>query len=143
MSQENVEIARRGMDALNKRDIDSLAPLVTADFEWFPAMTEIVEGGSFKGRAGLETYAAEIEETWEEARIVAEEFRDLGDPVLILYRVELRGRGSGVPVTASQTAIVDFCDRKISRSAPTSTTPRRCVRRASPSRGCGRRTGSW
>jgi hypothetical protein len=37
---------------------------------------------------------------WEEFRVVAEEVRDLDAMVLVFMRLEGRGKGSGVPVTA-------------------------------------------
>ena len=38
MSRENVEVAKRVVDAYNRRDVDGLfAELATPDFEWWPA----------------------------------------------------------------------------------------------------------
>jgi hypothetical protein len=53
MSQENVEVAERAMNAFNRRDIDAFIQQTTADFEWFPALGMAVEGGSFRGREGV------------------------------------------------------------------------------------------
>ena len=50
MSQENVEVAKRAIDAYNRRDVDDFAELTTPDFEFFPAMDRLVEGGSHRGR---------------------------------------------------------------------------------------------
>src|SRR6202011_4168764 len=67
------------MDAFNRRDADLIADLTTPDFEWFPALPGNVEGGGYRGREGIETYLGEIRDTWEELRVVGDEFRDLGD----------------------------------------------------------------
>jgi ketosteroid isomerase-like protein len=115
MSQENVEIVRRGIDAFNRRDLDGLDELMTGDCEWLPAMPGIVAGDSYRGRDGLEAYLADLAATWEALRIVADETRDLGDSVLVLGRLEGRGRGSGVPVDAPIGVLDDFRDGKISR----------------------------
>jgi hypothetical protein len=56
MSRENVEIAEHAMDAFNRRDVDAFVEPTTADFEWFPALGMAVEGGSFKGSEGVESY---------------------------------------------------------------------------------------
>jgi hypothetical protein len=37
MSQANVEIAERGIDAFNRRDVEAFAEVTALDFEWFPA----------------------------------------------------------------------------------------------------------
>ena len=49
MSQANVEIAKRVMDAYNRGDVDSFAEVATADFEWFPALPRVVEGEGYVG----------------------------------------------------------------------------------------------
>jgi ketosteroid isomerase-like protein len=54
MSQQNVEIVERLNDAYNRRDVDDLAELVTEDFEWTTTNAGLFEGGSFRGRAGIE-----------------------------------------------------------------------------------------
>jgi len=58
----------------------------------------------------------EISSTWEALRAVAEEFRDLGDRVLVLGRMEGRGTGSGVPVGAPLGMVFDFRGGKVSRA---------------------------
>lgn len=116
MSQQNVEIAKRSIDAFNRRDIDAYDDLYTPDFEWLPAFPGTVEGDGYVGREGIERYFGEITDTWEEFRAVAEEFRDLGDRVLLLGRFEGRGKGSGVPVDAQLATVYNFRDGKVSRS---------------------------
>jgi ketosteroid isomerase-like protein len=115
MSQENVEIAGQGIDAYNGRDIDAFADLTTADFEWFPALDRTVEARSYRGREGIETYLGEVRNTWEELHVLGDEIRDLGDRVLVLGRVEGRGRGSGVQVDAPVGFVIDFRGVKVSR----------------------------
>jgi ketosteroid isomerase-like protein len=115
MSAENVEIAKLLLDAYNRRDLDAFDDLCTPDYEWFPALVRGFEGGSYRGREGAEAYYRDIRETWEELRVVAEEFRDLGDRVLVLGRMEGRGIGSGVPVDAPLASVYDFCGHKLSR----------------------------
>jgi ketosteroid isomerase-like protein len=115
MSQANVEIVKRGIVAYNRRDIDAFADLTTADFEWFPALDSTVEARSYRGREGIETYLGDIRNTWEELHVVGDEIRDLGDRVLVLGRVEGRGRGSGVQVDAPVGFVLDFRGVKVSR----------------------------
>jgi len=108
MSQENVEIVRRGIDAFNHRNVDVLVTLVTPDFAWFPALPGLVEGDGYRGRDGIEMYFEEISNTWDELRVLGGEFRDLGDRVVVLGRTEGRGRGSGVQVDAPLAAVYDL-----------------------------------
>lgn len=115
MSQAHVEVARRVEEAFNRRDVDAIVALAVVGFEWFPAMPGTHPGGSFTGREGIETYLADIDATWEDYRSVPGEFRDLDDRVLMLGRLEGRGRGSGAWVHSPQGTVVDFLGAKICR----------------------------
>jgi ketosteroid isomerase-like protein len=103
-----VEIAERFVDAYNRRDVDALAELVTEDFEWITTNAGLVEGGSFRGRTGIEAYFADVVNTWDENRISASELRDLGESVFGDLRIDARGRGSGIPVTTRMWSVSDF-----------------------------------
>ena len=114
MSQESVEIVKRLVDAFNKRDVDAFAEITTPDFEWTTSMTA-VEGEIFWGREGIETYFGRMKDAWDEFLALADSYRDLGDRVLWLGRLEGRGRSSGVPVSAPLDILYDLRDGKISR----------------------------
>ena len=114
MSQENVEVVKRAVNAFNRRDLDGLEELGTPDIEWITSMGAI-EGEPFRGREGGDTYLARLTDAWEEFRTVAENVRDLGDRVLMLGQVEGRGKGSGVPVNMPLAQVYDFRDGKVSR----------------------------
>jgi ketosteroid isomerase-like protein len=115
MSQENVEIVRRAIEAFNRRDFDGYDELSTPDSEWVTSMGAI-EGEIFRGREGAETYLERLNDAWEEFHTVAEDLRDLGDHVLMLGRVEGRGKGSGVPVDMPLAQIFYFRDGRICRT---------------------------
>src|SRR5207244_1347748 len=100
MSRQSVEAVKNGMEAFNRRDADALAELTTLDYELLPALAATVERGSYRGREGINPYFADLGDTWEVARMFGEEFRDLRDRVLVLGRLQARGRGGGVPVDA-------------------------------------------
>jgi ketosteroid isomerase-like protein len=112
----NVQIAKRVIDAFNDRDLDAMFECVNEDVEWFPAMPVTFGGGALRGRAGIESYIREVNDTWEEYSVVGHDFRDLGgEQVLVLSRVEGRGAGSGGLVDAAMGQIFDFRDGKIAR----------------------------
>jgi ketosteroid isomerase-like protein len=115
MSQDNVEIAKRVVDAFNRRDVEDFFLLAAPDFEWFPAMAGTVEGGGYRGRDGIEKYLVDIGEAWEEYRVFAEEFRDLDDRVVMLGRIEGRGRGSHAWIDSPTGTIFEFLGGKMSR----------------------------
>ncbi len=116
MSRDKVGVAKRMVDAYNHRDVDGLfAELATPDFQWYPGIVRALGGGGYRGREGVERFTADTSENWEELQIIAEEFRDLGDRVLVLGRMKGRGKGSGVPVDQPFTTILDFRRDRIRR----------------------------
>jgi ketosteroid isomerase-like protein len=110
-----VETIKLLMDAVNRRDIDTYAGLTTSDFEWFPVFAARVEQDVYRGRAGIEKFLGEVDETWEEFRPIPEEYRDLGDRVLALGRLKTRGRASGAPAESPWAGVYDMRDGKVSR----------------------------
>jgi ketosteroid isomerase-like protein len=106
--EPNVEIVKRLMDAVNRRDVDTFALVTTTDLEWFPVFAARVEGNPYIGRHGIETFLAEVDETWEQFLPIPHEYRELGDRVLGLGRLKTRGRGSGVPVDSPWGGVYDL-----------------------------------
>jgi ketosteroid isomerase-like protein len=75
-----------------------------------------LDGGSYRGREGVERFAADTSEYSEELQNTVEEFRDLGDGVFVLGRLTGCGKGSGAPVDQPYASIVDFPGDRICRS---------------------------
>jgi ketosteroid isomerase-like protein len=116
MSSDKVDLARRFGEAYNRRDVDGIfAEFVNPDFEWWPALTRAYEGGCYRGREGVERFLADTSENWEELQGVPEEFRDLGDRVLTLGRLNGRGKGSSAPVEQPYALILDFREGRVWR----------------------------
>src|SRR2546421_8540749 len=113
MSQDNVEIAKRSVDAFNRRDVEALLELGTPDSVLSSQLLDA--SADFRGREGIERFYAMLSESWEEFRSVVDDYRDLGDRVLLLGRNTARGKGSGVTVEAPTAAVLDFRDGKVSR----------------------------
>ncbi len=73
MPRDKLDVARRVLDAYNRRDIDGLfAELATPDFVWYPVMVRGLDGGSYRGREGVERFNVDHSENWEELQGVAE-----------------------------------------------------------------------
>jgi hypothetical protein len=64
---------------------------------------------------GIERHFGVLCETWEEFRVVFDEFRDPDNGVLAFGRLEGRGRGGRVQVELSVGAVTDFRDGKVWR----------------------------
>jgi ketosteroid isomerase-like protein len=107
MSQEKVHAAMEAIDAFNRTDVDSFAKLTTPDFEWSPSMGAI-EGEIFRGRQGIVRYFESLAGAWDRFHILPDHLRQVGDTVVMLGRLEGRGKGSGVPVDASLGMVFDL-----------------------------------
>ena len=98
MSAENVEIVRRAIEGFNSRDFDACVELWDAEGEWIPAMAGAVEDNAYRGHVDLRRYFDELFESFSEVGLDDVELKDLGNRVLVLYTLSVRGRDSGVTV---------------------------------------------
>jgi ketosteroid isomerase-like protein len=109
MSQRNVQIVERAIDAFSRGDAVTFTELTTPDVEWTTGLGAI-EGEVFHGHEGVATYFARLDSAWDEFHFHAHEYRDLGDVVVALGRLEGIGRGGGVPVDSPVGAVWDLRD---------------------------------
>src|SRR5438445_7361926 len=93
MSQQNVELLHRAIDAFNRRDLDAYLALMDPGVEFTPYERAVEGLGPYRGHDGVRTW-------WEEAFAVLPDFsadlyevRDLGD--ITVARGRLRGIGAG------------------------------------------------
>ena len=110
-----MEICKQAMDAVNRGAFRDSPRVRNLRRRVGPRDGREVEGLSFHGLEGLEVFYAHTQETWEHVRVVGDDFRDLGNRVLMLGRLEGRGMGSGVPVRAFLALIFDLRGDKVSR----------------------------
>jgi SnoaL-like domain len=130
MSQENVEVVREAVDALNARNRERLRSVFHPEVEF----RSVAEQKVYRGYAGLVEYRRDVDATLDDFRTEEDRFLDADKGrVVHLYRVVARGLGSGAPVSQEMGA-VHFETARSSGSTPISTS-------ATPSKppGCGSR----
>jgi ketosteroid isomerase-like protein len=111
---ENVELARRGLEAFNRRDVPALMETCDPDVELFP-LRALLEGTSYRGEDGLRKFFDDIAEEWTELKVDAQEFREVGDSVLTLGVLHARGRASGIEGVWPMAWVSDVRDGKVVR----------------------------
>jgi hypothetical protein len=94
MSEENVEVFRRGMEAYNRRDIDAF-------LETFDPMAEIhpltlamfgQEATVYRGDEGIRQFIRDVAEALPQIQVKLLEIRDLGERIVASGRLHARGR---------------------------------------------------
>jgi len=97
MSQENVELMRKALEAFNRRDIDGLLKAIDPEVEWSPPVQ--LPGSSLqRGHDGVRRSVADMLDAFENLRADPERFIDQGDQVVALYYWRGQGSGSGISV---------------------------------------------
>jgi ketosteroid isomerase-like protein len=98
VSQANVELHRRGVEAFNARDIEALIDTFAPQGEFHSAFASI-GGAVYHGHDGLRNWHRDLKDTWgDQIRNEPERYFDLGQHTLLFYVLRGRGRQSGAEV---------------------------------------------
>ena len=115
MSEENVEIVRKVIDAVNRGDLDAWLGFLSPEVVW-ESLPLVGFRDVYRGRAEAREWLEQLLEVFEEAHVEIEEITALSDDrVLIVSRVTGRGRGSGVPVERPSWEVSWLADGLITR----------------------------
>lgn len=98
MSQENVEIVRRGYELFAAGDLEGVSALFSADAELADSGglgVADTAAGTWHGPGGFLRSTREALEAFEDYSVEAEEFIDAGEAVVVPVRISGRGRASG------------------------------------------------
>jgi ketosteroid isomerase-like protein len=108
MSDENVARFREWTEAVNRRDADWMVEHASSDVVWEPrrAGTE----GAFHGHEGLRAFIKDTEESFELFEGIVTEIRAIGDGVLGVGTIRIKGRGSGIETEIPVAGIFTFRD---------------------------------
>ena len=98
MSQANVEIAKRLVDAFNAHDREAFIAHCDPSAE-FRSVFAAVGGAVYHGHDELRNYFRDLEDAWgDEIRMEPEAYFDLGEHALLYLLFHGRGRLSGAEV---------------------------------------------
>ena len=110
MSQENVELVHRVLDAFNRRDLDAALALMHVDVE-FGSRIAAMEGG-FHGHDGIRRWWRTILDASPDRRIEILEVRDLDDMTLTRARARGHGGVSQIPYEETIWSVVRWRGEK-------------------------------
>jgi ketosteroid isomerase-like protein len=115
MSQENVEIVRRAVAALNARDLEGYLTCCTEDVELHTPLKAFV--GVYERRDGIKQWLVDVEDAAPDFHIDLQDVKAVGShQVLAFAHLGSTGRASGVPLAGDSGNVYDLVDGKIRRT---------------------------
>jgi ketosteroid isomerase-like protein len=115
VSEEIVALVRRGIEALNRRDIETVLHMCDPEVELVPAVVGGIEGTTFRGRDGYRRWFEQQSEVYDEVTFEPQDILAVGDQVVALYDTRVRGAGSGVELRSPGAAVFTFRAGRLTR----------------------------
>ena len=116
MSQENVEVVRRMLQAFADGGPDAMAEFWDPDIDWRAAEGAIDDVGEIHGPVAVRRYVQDWIDTFDDLSVAVEELRDVGDDrVLAIQRVNGRAKLSGTEIDLRYAVVNTVRDGKVVR----------------------------
>jgi ketosteroid isomerase-like protein len=96
MSQENVEIMRRGYAVLAEQGIEAVLALADPEFEATTPPSLASEPDTYRGHEGARRWFGSFGDAMEGVYFEGQEFTSVGDKVLVDTKLHARGRTTGI-----------------------------------------------
>jgi ketosteroid isomerase-like protein len=113
MSHQNIATFSRLVEALNRADVDTILSLVSHDVVFIAARSAVQ--GPYQGHPGVREFLADNAESFDLFHMEVGEVRDLGDELLVVGTIRIRGRRGGVETDIPVGGIARFADGKVTR----------------------------
>jgi ketosteroid isomerase-like protein len=117
MSEENVEAFQRGIEALNRRDIDSMLQEVDPDVSWRDAINEMFGGPAtmYRGHDAVRGLFQDLYDSFAEIEVEYPDVRDLGEQMVAIGRIRTRGNESGAETDSPVASFIEWRHAKAVR----------------------------
>ena len=115
MSNENLEIVKRGFDAFNERGVEGIIPLIHSDFEATTPPSLASEPDTYRGPDGIRRWFDSFDEVMDEIRWEPHRFREVGDRVVVEFTLRARGKTTGLDFGQDAVMVWEIRDGMASR----------------------------
>jgi ketosteroid isomerase-like protein len=116
MSEENAEVVRNGIDALNRGDWDGWVASLSPDVVWESLSGVPGLEDAYRGRGAVREWIEELNEVAVGLHIEIERITALSDDKLLIALTRTaRGRASGLPTDHQDWSILWFAEGQITR----------------------------
>jgi ketosteroid isomerase-like protein len=112
MSQENVEIVRRAIDAFAHRDLDAAVRDNDSEVKVDFSRSHGIEAGIYRGHQEVRAFWSAFLDAFDRISVSVDEFIECGEHVVVPNRTRFWGR-EGVEVEAQSTYVVTFRNGRI------------------------------
>ena len=114
MSRENVELARKGYEAIARRDFHAVLDLMHPDIEAHDP-PEVPDATVHRGHDEVRRDWEQTWELFEDFSIDVERYIDAGDELVVFLCYRARARGSNAPLDAQMAHVWTIRDGKAIR----------------------------
>ena len=113
MSEENLEVGQRIVQAFNDGDVEAVLAEMHPDVEFIPRRAPVQ--GAFHGHEGIREFFADNAESFDVFHVTLEDARDHGDRVAGIGTLRIRGKGSGAEAVVPTAVVLTFAQGKVVR----------------------------
>jgi ketosteroid isomerase-like protein len=110
MSQANVDMAYRAIDAFNRRALDDFLELMDPAVEFTPYEVMVQGGNPYRGHEGVRRWWEESFAVLPDLSAEIHEVRELGDFMFVGGRLQGHGAGSGAPIEREMWLAIEWRD---------------------------------
>ena len=96
MAESDLDVVKRGYQALASGGVESWLSLFDEDFEMTTPAELASEPGTYRGREGVRRWFDEFHEAMDEVRLEPHSFQEADGWVVVPFSIVARGRSSGL-----------------------------------------------
>jgi ketosteroid isomerase-like protein len=114
MSQQNIDVVRRSIEAYNKRDFEALELINDPDVELDWSASHGFQAGVYRGWEEVMGFYRNFLGTFEKVEVEPEHFVEAGDLVVVPNSAQVQGR-DGIETTAHSALVFEVRGGRIAR----------------------------
>ena len=112
MSEQNLEIVQRGVEAFNERGVEGILPYIHPEFEATTPPNLASEPDTYRGHEGIRRWFESFDEVMDQIRWDAHSFQQVGDRVVVEFTLRARGKTTGLDFGQEAVMVWSFRDGK-------------------------------
>jgi ketosteroid isomerase-like protein len=108
-SAQYVTAVLRFLDAYNRGDLDACLDACHSEIEWHMS-PQLIEQGLYRGRPDVRQLLETLRTRWEDPKVHAEDFLEVGGNVMVICRFYGRGSFTQQPYEERESLVVSLGD---------------------------------